>query len=64
MGNRNIEDWTDSVDDEEFSLLGSRFVRALKTQEKRKSLSAYRDDDWNHRPRKRIRPEPYRDRFI
>jgi hypothetical protein len=63
VGNRNTEDWTDLTDDD-YSLLGSRFARALKTQEKRRELGTYRESDWNHRPRKRIRPEPYRDRFI
>jgi len=64
VGNRNSEDWTDYADDEDYSILGSRFARALKTQEKRKELGTYRESDWNHRQRKRIRPEPYRDRFI
>lgn len=61
MGKRTIEDWMESDDD--YSLLGNRFARALKTREKRRHADEYRDRDWNHRPRKRIRPEPYRDRF-
>lgn len=64
MGMKYKEDWADYVDDEELSLLGSRFSRALRSHDKRRDYGAYRDDDWNHRSRKRIRPEPYRERFI
>ena len=64
MGMKRRGHWSECIDDEELSLLGSRFARALKTHDKRRAFGTYRYDDREHRSRKRARPEPYRERFV
>lgn len=58
------DDWMADFDDEDYTLLGNRFVHALRTREARRDYGAHDDGDWQHRPRKRVRPEPHRERLI
>lgn len=63
MGRRNFDHWMENIDDEDFTLLGSRIARAAERHRKRQVADECRDADWNHRPRKRQRPEPHRERY-
>lgn len=63
MGKRYFEHWMESIDDEDFILIGSRIDRAAERRQKRRDADEFGDRDWSHRRRQRIRPESHRDRY-
>ena len=63
VGRIRIDDWMDDVDDDEYALLGRRFSRADERQKRRRATDGEWQKERHEVPRKKSRPEPYRDRF-
>lgn len=63
MSKRHFENWMDGIDDDDINLLGSRFARALERHDRRHVDREQQDREWYDKPRKRVRPEPHRERF-
>ena len=57
-----MSDYYDTLGDEEWSLLGSRFAHAVARNQTRKMGSPKPDDSWMEPLGRRRHPKPYRDR--
>ena len=62
MNKKHLSDYYDVIDDDEWSLLGSRFARAVARNNARRAGPARFDDGWIEHAAKIRRPKPYRDR--
>ena len=62
MNKRHLSDYYDAIDDDEYSLLGSRFARAVARNHARKAAPAHFDDGWVERNAGSRRPKHHRDR--
>ncbi len=63
VGKIRIDEWMDDMDDDDYALLGKRFSQANDRQMRRRPPGGDRERDRHELPRKKSRPEPYRDRF-
>ena len=61
MKSKHPVNYFDDADDD-YTLLGSRFARAISQHGAPRSVRSNRRPDWDDHPRGRGRPEPYRDR--
>ena len=58
----HFNNWMADIDSDEFTLLESRLARVVKRHNKLHEYRGHRDQDGNNRPRKRNRPQTYRER--
>ena len=63
MNKNELSSFCVDTDDDDVSILGSRFARAIAEQERRRSNRGRRYEDLDDVPPRKTRPEPYRDRY-
>ena len=62
VNKKHMSDYYKVFDDDEWSLLGSRFARSVAKNKARKASAARFDEGWMDQATKQRRPKPYRDR--
>ena len=62
MNKKELSSFCVDTDDDDVSILGSRFARAIAEQARRRTNRGRRYDDLEDVPPRKTRPEPDRDR--